>query len=396
MRTLAALLLAASSAWADEVVLTSGAVIEGKVIDLGDSIKVVKSNASIVYPKSMVREIRPKKTAEELYEEQARALKDADLDGHLKLGRWCAERKLAKEAVAEFRKVIALSPDHEEARKGAGYQKVGAAWMTEDQANEARGLVKHKGRWMTPQEKSLDVALEEQKELDRLISEQVKALLEKTRSADEKRREEGAAGLAKIDDKFKVKQYLAAIPSSSKHTRKFVYEELARMKEPAAAKPLVRRALWDDELDLRDAAYEALKTIAHPDTAIYHIPFLGEESVTARIRCVQNMLAFKDLRVVPALLAALDNCLDGIKALEQSGKEMTAVANKEIILSDGSRLSLPKVVRVRPEIDREQKTRLYQERSMIVSALRSFTGQDFADDIPKWAAWWERKKAGKE
>jgi hypothetical protein len=396
MRILAALLLSASAAAADEVVLTSGAVIEGKVVDLGDSIKVVKSNASIVYPKSMVREIRPKKTAEELYEEQARALKDGDLEGRLKLARWCVERKLAKEAAAEFRKVIALDPDHEEARKGAGYQKVGGTWMTEDEASQAKGLVRHKGRWMTPEERNLEVALEEQKELDRLITDQVKQLLEKTHSSDEKRRLEAAAGLAKIDDKYKVKHFLAAIPSSYKLTRRFVYEELGRMKEPAAAKPLVRRSLWDDDLELRDLAYETLKQIAHPDTAIFHVPFLGEESVSARIRCLQNMLAFKDLRVVPALIVALDNCLDTLKDLEKSGKEMTAVANREIIMADGSRVLLPRVVRVKPEVDRELKSKLYEERSRIVSALRSFTGQDFADDIPKWQAWWERKKAGKE
>ena len=49
-------------------------------------------------------------------------------------------------------------------------------------------------------------------------------------------------------------------------------------------RPLVRKALWDSEEDLRPVAYEALKAIGHPDTAIYYVPFLGEESVSARIR----------------------------------------------------------------------------------------------------------------
>ena len=99
MTILALLLFATASARADEVELTSGTIIEGKVQDLGDSIKIVKSNGSATYPKSMVRKITPKKTAEEIYEEKARELRDGDLDGHLKLGRWCAEKKLQKEAV---------------------------------------------------------------------------------------------------------------------------------------------------------------------------------------------------------------------------------------------------------------------------------------------------------
>ena len=77
MRTLALLLFLAAAARADEVELTSGTVVEGKVEDLGDSIKIVKSNGSVTYPKSMVRKITPKKTPEEVYEDKARALKDA-------------------------------------------------------------------------------------------------------------------------------------------------------------------------------------------------------------------------------------------------------------------------------------------------------------------------------
>jgi len=132
MRPLLALLLLTSPALADEVELTSGSVVEGKVQDLGDSIRVTRSGASIVYPKSMIRKITPKKTVEELYEDQTKALKGGDLDGRLKLARWCLEKKLLKEAAAEFKKVVALDPEHEEARKGAGFVRHNGAWMTED------------------------------------------------------------------------------------------------------------------------------------------------------------------------------------------------------------------------------------------------------------------------
>ena len=173
MKTLVLFLCTASAASADEVELTSGTVIEGKVQDLGDSIKVVKSNGSAIYPKSMVRKITPKKTVEEVYDEKSRELKDDDLDGRLKLARWCLEKKLPKEAVLEFKKVIALNPDHEEARAGAGFQKLNGKWLTEDEANEAKGLVRHKGRWMTPEQRDLDAALEEQKELDKALQAEV-------------------------------------------------------------------------------------------------------------------------------------------------------------------------------------------------------------------------------
>jgi hypothetical protein len=389
-------LLACSAVLADEVELQSGAVIEGKVQDLGDSIKVTRSGSSIVYPKHMIKRITPKKTIEDVYEDKSKALKDGDVEGRLDLARWCVQQKLQKEAVLEFKKVVAASPDHEEARKGAGYVRLNERWLTEDQANEAKGLVRHKGRWMTPEEKNLEVALEEQKELDAAILREIQTCLERIRSTDEKKRQEAIDRLSKIDDKQKVKSYLAAITSSTRATRKFSYEELGRMKEASAARPLCRRALWDEDETLRPVAAKALVEIGHPDTALYLAPFLGEESVSARMRCAELMATFKDLRAAPVLVEALANCLQRIKQQEEPSQieESTAVVNRTVILADGSRMTVPKVVKLKPEIqNKELVSKLYTERLTLVSALRTTTGQDFGDDTGKWRSWLQKRNA---
>jgi hypothetical protein len=395
LAALAALLPAAARA--DEVELTSGKVIEGKVEDLGDSIKVVRSGGSVTYPKSMIAKITPKKTVEEIYEEQSKALKADDLDGRLKLARWCLEKKLAQEAAAEFRKAVAISPDHEEARRGAGYRRHNDKWMTEDEIAESKGLVRHKGRWVTPEERDLEVALEEQKELEKALLREVQHHLDRVRSTDEKKRQDATAGLAKIEDKYKVKAYLAGITSSSKEIRRFVFEELGRMKEPLAAKPLVRRCLWDDDESLRDLAFKSVLAINHPETALYFAPFLEEQAVTARTRCAEMMASFKDLRAVVPLLEALENAIESAKAMEQYGEEMTATVNRQVVLRDGSRITLPKVVRIKPDFsDKQMIAKLGAERAAIVSTLGTLTGQSFGEDLPRWRAWLERKRAGKE
>jgi len=397
MGILALLLLAAAAATpADEVELTSGAVIEGKVQDLGDSIKILKSNGSATYPKSMVRKITPKKTVEEIYEDTARALKEDDLDGHLKLARWCLEKKLPKEALLEFKRVITLNPDHEEARSGAGFQKINGKWLAEDEANEAKGLVKHKGRWMTPEQRDLELALEEQKELDKAIQNEVARQVAHLKSSDEKKREEAIAALAKIDDKQKAKAFIAAIPSPNRETRKFLYQELGRMKEVAALRPLVRRSLWDEDEALRPVAYRAVQDIGHPDAGLLYLPFLAEESISARIRCLDALAAFKDLRLVSPLLQALENNMDLTKQFDKEGEQMTQLAGRTIVMGDGSTVSLPRSVRIRPidPLDKNSRAKLQQEKSTIIGTLGSITGQSFGDDIGKWRAWLERKKAG--
>jgi len=395
MRILALLLFTASVAVADEVELTSGTVIEGKVEDLGDSIKIVKSNGSATYPKSMVRKITPKKTIEEIYEEKSRDLKGDDLDGHLKLARWCVQQKLQKESLIEFKKILLLDADHEEARLGAGFQKVKGKWLTEDEAAAAKGLVKHKGKWMAPEQRDLDLALEEQKELEKAIQVEVTAQIARLKSPDEKKRADAVAALAKIDDKHKIKAYIAALQSPQRETRKFLFEELGRMKDPTALKALVRRSLWDEDEALRPVAFRAVQDIGYVDTALFYVPFLAEESISARIRCVDAMAAFKDLRVVPMLIQALENNLDLTKSLEKEGEAMTAAA-RTLTMSDGSTVTLPRSVRVRvPDpIDKNTRLRLQQEKASLANTLGAITGQNFMDDVARWRIWMERKKAG--
>jgi len=396
MRTLALLLLIVSAASADEVELTSGTVVEGKVQDLGDSIRVVKSNGSAVYPKSMVRKITPKKTVEEIYEDKSRELKDADADGHLQLARWCLQQKLQKEAVLEFRKVIAVNPDQEEARAGAGFQKINGTWMAEDEANHARGLVKHKGKWMTPEQRDLDLALDEQKELDRDIQHKISVELGRLKSSNEKTRQDAIDALAKIDDKQKAKPFVAGIPSPQRDVRKFLYQELGRMKEVTALKPLVRRSLWDEDEDLRPVAFRAVQDIGHPDSAFFYLPFLAEESISARIRTSEAIATFKDWRVAGALLQALENNIELTRQYDKEGEQMNQLAGRTITMGDGSMITLPRTVRVNKidPLDKNSRSKLQQEKASLLGTLGIITGQTFGEDFAKWRSWLERKKAG--
>lgn len=392
MKLLALVLFLASPAAADEVELTSGKVIEGKVEDLGDSIKIHKSGGSVTYPKFMVKQIVFKKTLQEVYLDKAKAVKD-DVESHLKLAQWCVDQKLVEEARAEYRKVVALDPEHEQARAALGHRFFRGKWMTEDEVNEAKGLIRHKGVWMTPEERDLAVALDEQKELEKKLLVQVAALLEKTHSGDEKKREDAKAALGKIEDKFKVKAYLAAVTTYHKLTRGFVIAELGRMKEPAAAKPLARRAIWDEDEIFRLAAIRSLREIAHPDTAVHLAVYLEEEALVARVRTEEALVGFPDLRVVGPLLEALENALESIKLLEASEGQVTAVTNRTIIMKDGTRMVIPRVVRFKPEtFDKDQRERLLLEKSTILSTLGVVTGQGFGDDLPKWRAWLHAKK----
>jgi hypothetical protein len=55
---------------------------------------------------------------------------------HLSIANWCAERSLFGQERAHLHRVIALAPDHIEARHRLGHQRVGKVWLTAEEVKD--------------------------------------------------------------------------------------------------------------------------------------------------------------------------------------------------------------------------------------------------------------------
>ncbi len=144
------MLLAAGAAMADIIHLNTGGRVIGKIIErTTDTVVVSTPNGLIVrIPEDDIDEI-VEGSAEEIYAQQVKELDPKDADAHYKLGLWCKDVGLKKEAGQQFKKVIAIDPKHDEARWELGFQKVGGKWVSEDELMRSKGFVRHEGRWVT-------------------------------------------------------------------------------------------------------------------------------------------------------------------------------------------------------------------------------------------------------
>ncbi|GEM_PF-3857088 len=75
------------------------------------------------------------------------------LQPRIGLMHWCAAHGLEAERRRLAEEVVALRPEHEEARLVLGQRKVDEEWLTEAQITE-RGLVRYEGQWLTPEERT--------------------------------------------------------------------------------------------------------------------------------------------------------------------------------------------------------------------------------------------------
>ncbi len=146
-----AALAAASLASADVVHLKNGGSLEGQIVEEGDAVIIKLPVGEVRVSREAVERIEKKPGALEEYHKRAAAIKDDDPEAHYRLGVWALSVGLKRQAEEEFKKTIALEPDHAAAHKALGHRLVNGVWMSEDDQMRARGLVKYKGEWMTPE-----------------------------------------------------------------------------------------------------------------------------------------------------------------------------------------------------------------------------------------------------
>lgn len=394
MRWLPGLLLAGLALRADEVVLRDGKVVEGKVQDLGDEVRLTRGGNTITYPKAMVREIRYGPTREEQYEARRREIDPRSLEQVLELARWCEGIGLKAEAKREFEAAITIDPDCEEARRALGYRRVGDRWMTEEEEMRARGLVRYRGRWVTPEEKEIEEEMEKiRKEEQALVVEARRRVLQ-LEDKDPDRVQEAMDALGKIPWSLKVKVFTAALRHKSDRIRRYVAKELGMSGSKVPGRALARAWLEDPDEDVRALADQSLDALAAEEerTAMLR-EALDSEDGEVRRRAIRGT---RD-RQVKALIGPLiermaaafrlrNNLAEIVFGVTHAGFEpLRELQPKEAAGRNPEReLQLEQYRRKIGEFDREIDE--------IVEALELLTAQKFGRALNDWKQWAQTQK----
>lgn len=175
-------ILAISSARADHVYLHEGRVLEGSATIQGDKVVIALESGSITVPLYEVSRIEHSTTP--LAEANAReaALKPGDVRALLQLADFCRAHDLLNKERDLLSRIIALAPDHAEARRRLGFVRIDGAWVdrAELSRREQESRLAHK---------QAQVALE-QKEAELRIA-QAKLEQERNKTQQQERQRDG-------------------------------------------------------------------------------------------------------------------------------------------------------------------------------------------------------------
>ncbi|MDQ7778145.1 MAG: hypothetical protein RDV41_00345 [Planctomycetota bacterium] len=146
----AVFLVVASAIQADIIHLESGGKVEGVLVDKGTHYEVQTTTGTCTLQKDQVLLVEVKESVIEKYNKAAVEVKADDAEGHFALAMLCKEGKWNGKMRDELQKVIAINPDHEQARKELGYEMYEGKWLPRDEVMKARGYQLFEGKWVSP------------------------------------------------------------------------------------------------------------------------------------------------------------------------------------------------------------------------------------------------------
>ncbi|GEM_PF-4110892 len=370
MRTAALILALALPLTADEVRLKDGRVIEGKVVEDGDTIRVKGEHGAVSFSRDKVLKLTYGPTRREQYAQRLAAVAEDDLTGLFELAGWCDVEGFLRERDQLLARCLEIDPQHDGVNEVLGRVKVDGKWMTSDEAAEAQGLVNWAGEWIPREEKALRDALSAEANLRHQVRRRVFELTLQQAQGDRVQREEATALLSTVPPESRLQGLGDALSHPDPEVRSFVAKGFAELGGKDAVEPLAERVLLEGDKAAYDAVVGALRGIEGADPTPIFAARLTEKDVDLRLRAEIALGEFPSETVAPMLVDMLEN------TTYYSG-------GSAIIIEEG--FVPPRGGPPRPDLPEDHATVMMErERKALRYALSRITGVDMGLDIARW------------
>jgi HEAT repeats len=405
--------LAPALAGADVVRLKSGGEIQGVVRESeeagADAVTVeTLSGGVIVVPRADVEFITTRPRLVEEYELKAKTV-PSTVEAQWELAEWCRERDLEEQRREHLLKVVELQPDHRQARAALGHIEYEGEWMTREEMMRERGLVPHKGRWITPQELELIEKTAAEREREQNWFAEVRKLKAWLRGGNDDLRRKAFDQLQAVRDPDAVAALARFFRDDPDPAVRSLYVSILReIPGTKPVPPLVTQALHDVDVQVRREALAGIDESRYEAALPWFLQGLRHDLNTVVRRAGHGLEIVGDERAIPDLIKALitshryqiqvpastpEYSFSRSGAFGPGGTPLPPEVAAALRLG-----ALPFGVNVvdhtKPVRTRPVTVTLNEENPEVLAALRKITGETFGFDERTWRLWWAAKKNG--
>lgn len=369
-------MLVSHPVWADEITLRSGGVVRAEVVrDAStprDQVALESTWGKIVLNRRQVAGLTEQTPAHAEYRRRAPTVSDTVESQHA-LAMWCRNNGLADEMRAHLERVVALDPNHEEARLLLGYQRVGDRWLTRDDRLANRGLVRQKGDFRTRQEIELIARIEQAEAAQRLWKQKIERWRKDLDSNKSQESQAAQQALAGITDPVASASVAAAI-AREEHpaVKKLLLRTAGQLRTGPTRQVLVNTALQDPDGETRAIAIEQLALEGLPSMAQPFVAALQSKDNATINRAAVAIAELATQAAIEPLISSLVTTHRHKIGSESGGQSYSFNANSGQFGFGGGG----------PQVVTQER-----QNPKVLQALVDLSGVNFGYDQQRWRDW---------
>jgi hypothetical protein len=381
--------LATATIEADIFKLKSGGEVRGELANADESPRekyIVRPYAGgeVTLPAAVVSQVVSQRSIDVEYEKAKVKMADT-VDEHWKMAEWCHENKLFGNREAHLQRIIELEPDHADARRRLGYERLGERWLTRDEIRKEKGYVKHGNRWVLPQELDL---IKQREADDKSQRDWHKKLSLYRKWLDGEKAGAARREILDIRDKTADRPLITKLDAEKDNRVRELYAEaLGNLGTPASVKTLVEYSIGDSNRSFREFCRDLIEKHKPAGALPLYIKGLSDKDNAVVNRAARGLGRLGDQAAVRPLIDALVTKHKFIINQGGGAGSISPTFSRDANGNGGAGLSSgggPKII-IRS---------LHNDE--VLAALVKLTGQDFDFDIDGWKSWFAANKQEKQ
>jgi hypothetical protein len=361
--------------------LTSGGRIEGTLANPDESPRekyvIQTAGGQVTLARSQVEQWLRPRPAEVQYERIHATYPDTP-EGQWKLATWCQEQGLLAQRKTHLERVVALDPEHAEARRALGYNKVNGRWITQEDLMKSRGFLRYRGRWLLPQEVEV---LQNKERVEKAEKEWAQKLDRWHNNLGTERDGVAREAIHALADPAAVKPLAQLLKRDAPDKVRLLYvDALARIATPEALQALAVCSLYDSSEEVRLSCVDLLgKTKSH-EVVGYYVGQLKNKDNRIVNRAAVGLARMGDRSAVLPLIEALwtthkFKIVTGTGSSNGISSTFSSTGGGGMSMGGG-----PKIV----------KQDL--QNPAVLDALVMLTGANYQFDVRVWKSWFAAQK----